>query len=232
MKFSSIRKTTLALLSSTAITVLTFAIAPSTALAQQVWDGDTSDDFSLNTNWAGDVLPGVGDTAQINDGASAPIVSADQTINILDLDLGTLTINGATTLTATTSTDISGGTLSGAGTLATGTYSQSAGTVNISTIDASTAFNFPATGILSLGSVLTGAGVLTKTAAGILILSGDNSFSGGLSNNAIGSTVILQHNNAAGIGTITAGNGTMRQVEVVLAILSPLQVQLLIMQME
>jgi autotransporter-associated beta strand protein len=91
---------------------------------------------------------------------------------------GSLTKSGAGTLTLTGSNTYSGGTTVSAGTLQLGDGAANNGYVQGNILDnAAVAFANPAAQTYS--NVISGAGSLTKSAAGTLTLSGSNTYSGG-----------------------------------------------------
>lgn len=59
----------------------------------------------------------------------------------------------------------------------------------------------------TVGGVISGAYSLTKAGAGALTLSGNNTFSGGVSQDSSGGTLNINHNNALGSGTYTIASG-------------------------
>ncbi|CAN0576584.1 unnamed protein product, partial [Ectocarpus sp. 12 AP-2014] len=74
------------------------AVLLSTHMANaQVWDGSTSSDFTVGTNWVGDVPPNSSASVQLNgDGGNAPILGTSYEIGSFLGTAGTLTIDGAT----------------------------------------------------------------------------------------------------------------------------------------
>jgi hypothetical protein len=106
MPFFSVKQARSAMLS---LLILAFVVPTSTAVAT-TWDGETSTDWQTGTNWGGNVAPGPGDAAIINDGglANQPFLEPGDTATIesLALSAGVLTLGGD--LTATNGVVISG----------------------------------------------------------------------------------------------------------------------------
>ncbi|MES2605049.1 MAG: autotransporter domain-containing protein, partial [Pseudomonadota bacterium] len=132
------------------------------------------------------------------------------------LDNGTLILTGTNTYSG--GTIVTGGILrlgtggtvgSGPVTVAGGTFDTGGQSLNGSNLTGTGGtINFGAGGIVfnptgnqTMGSNLTGNGGLVKTGSGTLILSGNNSFTGGIT--IAGGTVSLGSSNAAGTGAIT-----------------------------
>lgn len=90
-------------------TLLGGGLSPLSAMAQ-TWDGETDGDYLTATNWAGDVAPGPGDSAFLDDGgiANQPrlFVGDAATVNVVGVSAGRLTIEG--NLSATSGVTISG----------------------------------------------------------------------------------------------------------------------------
>ena len=106
MTFFNVKQARSATISFLALACVAFAV-PAVATT---WDGDTSTKWQTGTNWGGDVAPGPGDAAVINNGglANQPFIQAGDTFTIESLALseGVLTLSGD--LTATNGAVISG----------------------------------------------------------------------------------------------------------------------------
>jgi autotransporter-associated beta strand protein len=148
----------------------------------------------------------------------APIIKGSG--NLTKVGSGTLTLSGVNTYTG--STIISAGTLAlgnATNTLAdTGVVNVSGGTLDIGansdTVGAVTLTSGSITGTTgvltgssyaagsgTISAILGGSAALAKTGTGTLTLSGNNTFSGGITSSGTG-TLALQHGNAAGSGAI------------------------------
>jgi len=139
---------------------------------------------------------------------------------------GTLTLNaasgynGVTTLSLGTIALGANGTLGtnsvvmNGGTLAVGTSSSTIkdltvtnGTITGSgTLNSANSFTFANTATSTVSANLAGAAAVTQTGSSRVVLSGSNSFSGGLNLNSAGSGVDVTRAEALGTGTITAGS--------------------------
>uniref|UniRef100_UPI00334056EF autotransporter domain-containing protein n=1 Tax=Sandarakinorhabdus sp. TaxID=1916663 RepID=UPI00334056EF len=116
--------------------------------------------------------------------------------NDLALGLGTLAMAGGTTLN--TATNLGTTPNSPTVTLANAVTTAGAGTVN-----ANTGLN------LVLNGVVSGAGSIAKTGAGLLVLNGANSFGGGTA--LVGGTIRTGTGTALGTGVLTTTGGTTLQ---------------------
>ncbi|MBS1793102.1 MAG: VCBS repeat-containing protein [Acidobacteria bacterium] len=194
--------------------VVLTAQGPVTSLT---WDGGgTTNNWSEAANWNPDAAPI--DGVDLVFPAGAPADSLNMVNDIAGLDLGSITFNAsgytintnALTLSGGASTNSSGAscaisapvTLTAPATFATtGTTSLSLGSVNQNgfpmTVNASS-------GSVGFGNVVSGAGGIVKNGAGIMALSGSNTFTGLLQVNA--GTVAVQNANA--LGATGATNAT------------------------
>jgi len=143
---------------------------------------------------------------------------------------GTLTLNaasgynGVTTLNLGTIALGANGTLGtnslvmNAGTLAVGTSSSTIRDLTVNngvitgsgTLNSANNFTFANTTTSTVSANLAGAAAVTQTGSSRVVLSGSNSFSGGLNLNSAGSGVDLTRAEALGAGTITAGSTNSR----------------------
>jgi len=139
---------------------------------------------------------------------------------------GTLTLNaasgynGVTTLSLGTIALGANGTLGtnsvimSAGTLAVGTSSSTIRDLTVNngvitgsgTLNSANNFTFANTATSTVSANLAGAAAVTQTGSSRVVLSGSNSFSGGLNLNSAGSGVDVTRAEALGTGTITAGS--------------------------
>jgi len=143
---------------------------------------------------------------------------------------GTLTLNaasgynGVTTLNLGTIALGANGTLGtnslvmNAGTLAVGTSSSTIRDLTVNngvitgsgTLNSANNFTFANTTTSTVSANLAGAAAVTQTGSSRVVLSGSNSFSGGLNLNSAGSGVDVTRAEALGAGTITAGSTNSR----------------------
>ena len=144
-------------------------------------------------------LSGTGGAIALGAGALTVNQLAARTYAGVISGTGSLTKNGASTLTLTGANTYSGGTTVGAGTLAGNATSLQGNIVN----NAIVAFNQTATGTYA-GS-MSGTGRLTKSGAGTLTLTGANSYAGGTTVSA----GTLQGNSTSLQGNIAASNSAV-----------------------
>ena len=149
--------------------------------------------LALDTTNAGGSFTHSGNISNTNGGANV--------LNFTKLGSGTLTLNGTNTYTGNTT--ISAGTLEigGGGSLGSGAYSG-----NISN---SGTFTLNTTAAQTLSGTVSGTGSLIKSNTNTVVLSGNNTYSGGTTLSA--GTLQIGHANALGTtGTITLGGGTLQ----------------------
>ncbi|MCA6125775.1 autotransporter outer membrane beta-barrel domain-containing protein [Bradyrhizobium sp. WSM 1704] len=132
-------------------------------------------------------------------------------------DLGTLILNGINTYTGGTA--INGGTLrisqdanlgaaAGALSLDGGTLQNTAAVATARGVTLGAGGGtFQTNADLTSSGLMAGAGALTKTGAGTLILTGDNAYTGGT--NVIAGTLIVNGNQSAATGPTSIGNGAI-----------------------
>ena len=133
------------------------------------------------------------------------ITPANLTIGSVIADNGgatALTKAGSATLTLTGSNTYSGATTIGAGTLQVGNGG-AAGSLGTGTVTDNSALIFNRSGASSFGGAISGAGSLTKTGSGDLVLGGSNSFSGATT---ISQGMLQLANSAALLNTTVAIN--------------------------
>ena len=203
----------------TTATLAIFAVAilasQSAQAAARTW-GNTATDFNTGTSWAGGIAPGTGDVGLFSAASvTQPNLSASLTIAGLRFSAGTsgydLTSSGGAVLTlAGTSTTGSGGTST-----ASASAFRNDNTTGTTTIDA--ALNLAPSTLLSTifqdaadGSTLILNGAIGETGSvalslknGTIELNGVNTYSGGASIDAAGTTVVVGTNSALGSGTFT-----------------------------
>jgi hypothetical protein len=155
------------------------------------WNGTTGN-WIDSTRWTPNGVPGAADTAIINSGSVT--VSADTSVNTLNLTNGTLT--GTATLTVTNTFNWAGGTITGTGTLtlpvgSTGTLSSS----GAKTLDG--------------GRVLNNAGTLVWTGTG-----GISFYLGTWNNSGLldcQSDATMHDGSTSGVGSFFNNSGTVRK---------------------
>ena len=169
-------------------------------------------------NWNNGIPSGIDASASIIADITAPqTITLDGAVVLGSLTIGDPTAAGASSYTINAGTYTSGsstlaGTLtfdvaSGGATL-TQTANSAANliTANIALADPLTISNAATSAALTLSGVISGSGGITKTGAGPLVLTGANTFTGGL-NLSVGS-LRVGNNAALGTGTATIGNTT------------------------
>jgi len=196
-------------------------------IATGLWSGNATDGkWGTAGNWAGNAVPGgnatvqfVGNNTQtvtVDTGgnrsaagiyfnyAAGSFTIANNTIalsgDIVNSSTKTQTITSALTLGSNSTVTAAFGDLVLGGTIAL----SNTGTAN--TLTFSGTQNATVSGSVSDGTAAGGS--LVKTGTGILTLSGNNTFSGGLTHQA--GTLVLGNDSAAGSGTLTLGNGTLQ----------------------
>ena len=124
-----------------------------------------------------------------------------QNLSLTSLGPNTLTLGGAENYFG--STTVSGGTLTigAAGSLGGGT---SFGSI---TIASGAVFNYGGAAIQTLGGQITGGGVLTKSGNGLLIVSDNNTYTGGT--NVTSGVLSATNPSSLGAGTATLSGGTL-----------------------
>lgn len=171
----------------------------------QTWNVNAAGKWSAGSNWSGGTAPnGIGATATLGS-----IITANRTVTVdSNVTLGTLNINDNNSYTLSKTTG-AGRTLTfnAAGTgpaqiniLGSGSPTISGSKLGLSLTDA-TVINHTGTGLFTISSVIGGGGSLTHDGTGTTLLSGSNTYTGGLTIN--GGT--LEARNAAALGTTAAG---------------------------
>jgi len=172
---------------------------------------------NASTTWSG-IVSGGANNALTKAGTGTLVLSGANTYaGTTTLSAGTLAINNNTAIGTGTLT-ITGGVLdntSGSSKTLTNNNAQNwnanftvAGTGDLNmgtgavTMSATRTVTVSA-GNFTVGGVIGGAFGLTKAGTGTLVLSGNNTFSGGVSTSGSGGKVIVGHNNALGTGTAT-----------------------------
>jgi autotransporter-associated beta strand protein len=200
----------------TILIAITLLLAPKAQATTRTKANNTTN-LNLTGSWSGGVVPGSTDIALWNNtvtGANTVLLGAN--LNFGEMQItnpgGLVTINAGNTLTLSgvsgTGIDMSTATqnltLNCAITLG-GAQSWNIGSGRTLTLGGSAAVNnggflltITGAGNTSIGTVISGAGGLTKTGAGTLTLTAANTFTGGITVN--GGTLTLDHN-AAGAAT-------------------------------
>ena len=175
------------------------------ATGQIVWDGDTTNRFGTAGNWVGGVTPGPTDTAQFGNHAGATTIMVNPiTINHLEFtaprpsshnfsyDDGTavLTLNGNLTAQSTGSASTINFYING--------FSQ----MNLALPTGEHVFDIGALTTVTIASVVTGTGHLSKVGTGTLVLSGANTFNYDGNGGFLNSTAIH-------FGTVHLNGGTI-----------------------
>ncbi|MEE9212553.1 MAG: autotransporter-associated beta strand repeat-containing protein, partial [Phycisphaeraceae bacterium] len=200
-------------------------LSPGGALAQDTWDGGGADDnWTTNNNWVDNTAPTPATTgALIFDGAVRLTPNADVAhlgVTSIDFAAGAsaftiggsdLTFTGAATVTNLSANlqTINNNLVSGGASLLFD--AQTANLAVAGTIDISAPSALQVTGAFdtTLSGVISGpAGTLTKNGAGVLTLSGVNTFGGGTTLNA--GTIALGDDAALGTGTFTINAGAVQ----------------------
>lgn len=202
--------------------MLAAAISPITAQAQtsSTWTNTSSASAGWQNpgNWNSGVPSAEGSSASIIADITAP-----QTITLDGaVVLGSLTIGDPTALGASSYTINAGSYSSGSSTLAgTLTFDVASGgatlsqtttsaanliAANVVLADPLTINNAATSAALTLSGVISGAGGITKTGTGPLVLSAANTFTGGV--NLSAGSLRVGNNAALGTGTATIGNTT------------------------
>lgn len=198
------------------------ACTPRPALAQtaSTWTNTSSATAGWQNanNWNNGVPSGVGSSASlIADITSPQTITLDGAVTLGSLTIGDPTASGASSYTINAGSYTSGSnTLAGTLTfdVANGSASLSQTTTSAANLitaaivvaDPLTVSNAATTAALTLSGTISGSGSITKTGAGPLVLSGANTFTGGV--NLSTGSLRVGNNAALGTGTATLGNAT------------------------
>lgn len=117
---------------------------------------------------------------------------------------GSLTQAGAGTLILTGTNSYAGGTFINSGTLQIGNGGTT-GTLGFGDVTNNGSLVFQKSNAQTVANQITGTGSVTKSAAGGLTLTGDNSYSGGTS--VLAGSIISSHPNALGTGAVAMATG-------------------------
>ena len=202
---------------------LALAIGSRSATAQtsSTWTNTSSASagWQSSGNWNNGVPSGAGDAASIIADIAAPqTITLDGAVTLGSLTIGDPTASGASSYTINAGTYTSGsstlpGTLtfdvsSGAASLSQTTTSATNWiTANVVLADPLTITNAATTAALTLSGTISGSGGITKTGTGPLVLTGANTFTGGV--NLSAGSLRVGNNAALGTGTATIGNATV-----------------------
>ena len=174
---------------------------------------------TLLFNAGSDSLGNASSTAQvqlvINSGGNVSSQNALTTLGPINLNGGTLTADtGVTYAGLTGAVNLNGTvTVTGGGTSTMQSVNNAGfASFDLNNVTGNTVFDVTANSTLQVPGVLAdswgiGAASLTKTDSGLMVLSGNNTYSGGTT--VSGGTLQLVNPNALGSGSLTANNGTV-----------------------
>ena len=181
---------------------------PASLCAQVYWDhGANNNRWGSANNWRPNGVPGAGDDVIFDNTYDANLpttieLRGDRSANSLTIDLDE-------------TFSIVNGTGSRVLTLTSGDITRTAGSSGSQTLamtelalGGNSLMDIGGTGSLTISSEISGAYSLTKSGAGELILSGANTFSGGVTVSA--GTLTLSNASALGTGDVTLAGGTLR----------------------
>ncbi len=179
--------------------------------AQTIWDnGGLNNRWGTANNWNPNAVPNALTTnVQFN------ATETDAVVNDIQLR-GNYSVRSLTYNAVDDTFSIINGTGSRTLTLGTGGITRTAGSSGTQTLamttlalTANTTMDINGSGSLTISSAITGATrTITKNGTGELVLSGNNTFSGGTTLNA--GTLTLSSANALGSGSLTLAGGTLR----------------------
>lgn len=172
------------------------------------WDsGGTAGDWNSANNWSTNAVPS----------ASDDLIFDNTLVGTLPSSIGLRGNRSANSLTFNTGDSLAlvNGTGNRTLTLTSGNITRSAGSTGTQSLDfanlslsANGTFAIDGTGSLNISSIIGGgARSINRTGAGTLQLSGNNTFSGGLTLTA--GLTLLGHDAGAGTGTLTFAGGTL-----------------------
>ncbi len=187
---------------------LWFLLSPGVLCAQIYWDhGANNNRWGSAGNWRPNGVPGAGDDIIFDNTYDANLpttieLRGNRSANSLTIDLDE-------------TFSIVNGTGSRILTLTSGDITRTAGSSGSQTLamtelalGGDSLMNIGGTGSLTISSVISGAYSLSKSGAGELILSGANTFSGGVTVSA--GTLTLSNASALGTGNVTLAGGTLK----------------------
>jgi autotransporter-associated beta strand protein len=180
------------------------------ASAQVYWDGGGNNTaWGTANNWSNNNVPASGTNVVFNNTyvgtlPTAITLNADRTANSLTFDtsndLSLTNGNGNRTLTLTSGDITRTATSSGTQTLSFTTLA----------LGGNSAMNIGGTGSLVISSAMTGTATLTKTGSGLLVLGGNNTFTGNIAVNAGTLSVSANNNLGNANNDLTLNGGTLR----------------------
>jgi len=193
---------------------------PVAAQISSTWTntGSATASWQTSGNWNNGVPAAAGDTASVIADITAPqTITLDGAVTLGGLTIGDPTLAGASSYTLAAGTYTAGqatlpGTLtfdvaSGSATLTqTSTSSANLISAGITLADPLAITNSATTAALTLSGVIAGSGGITKAGVGPLLLSGTNTFSGGVT--VTTGAVRVGNNAALGTGTLGLATGT------------------------
>lgn len=195
---------------------------PASAIGQTVstWTNTSASSagWQTSSNWNNGVPSGEGASASIIADITAPqTITLDGAVVLGSMTIGDPTASGASSYTINAGTYTSGSSTLG-GTLTFDVTNGSAALSQTTTsaanliaaavalADPLTITNSAASAALTLSGTVSGAGAITKTGTGALVLTGANTFSGGVTLST--GTIRVGNNAALGTGTATLGQST------------------------
>lgn len=196
-------------------TLAILSLVASANATQYIWTGNSSTVYGTAGNWSPSGPPGQGDIADFNTGQKnqTPTIAASTTVSLGEADFNTSgwTLNGAGTTAATAST-IDLFSVGGIGILS----AASSGTNDIGSeanivLESSQTWEVATGGTMEVDSIISGAYSITVGAsgyAGTLDLTGNNTFSGGIT--VVAGTLELAGSGQVNGGPITLNGSTLQ----------------------
>jgi fibronectin-binding autotransporter adhesin len=211
----------LARLAVLALAFATIVATPALAQTTSTWNNTSAGtaDWQSAGNWNNGVPSGVDASASVIADITAPqTINLNGTVTLGSLTIGDPTASGASSYTINPGSYTSGSsTLSGRLTFdvsnGSASLSQTVNSAanliaaNVALADPLTITNSAASAALTLSGTISGSGGITKAGTGPLVLTGANTFTGGV--NLSAGSLRVGNNAALGTGTATIGNATV-----------------------